>query len=183
MEIKKLWVGWLGLDTNIRIIAEEKPALIGQFPYCLITCIDSTVEIRKTTTAQNVVQDSSKECKFLGEGLLIPGSSIPDLIRDYNLFTGFDNIWCFREEPRTLPKPNLSLVGPTGVGEKLAEEVKEPEKLKELMDNFERENFELREWMGASGCVLGLGDGCGLTYATVSEELADELEKNWGNRL
>ncbi|HUW18276.1 MAG TPA: hypothetical protein VMW16_03160 [Sedimentisphaerales bacterium] len=99
MEDQELWVGWLGLRASIGVVVEDKPSLIAQFPYCVITCIDSSRDMQKLRTTQRIVQDFSKECLFPGQGLQVPGTAVPALARDYNLFNGFDNIWCFCKEP------------------------------------------------------------------------------------
>lgn len=180
MEDQELFAGWLGLHASIGIIVEEKPTLIAQFPYTVITCIDSSSDMQKLRTAQQIVQDFSKDCFFFGRGLQVPGRRVPALARDYNLFNGFDNIWCFYEEPLIPPEPDLQLVGPLRGGGRFAEDAKSPEELKPLIETFKCEKIHLREWMQKSGAVLGLGDGCGLTYATLHKGLADELKNNWG---
>jgi len=180
MESQELWVGWLGLRASIGMLVENKPSIVAQFRWCVITCIDSSRDMQKSGTTQRIVRDFSKECIFLGRGLQVPGMRVPALAREYNLFNGFDNMWCFCKEPLMPPEPHLQLVGPMRAGDKCVEGMENLDELKEFIDVFKRENLKLKEWMQASECALGLGDGCGLTYATFRKELAEELETNWG---
>ena len=180
MEHQGLLVGWLGLRASIGVIVEDKPSLIAQFTHCVISCLDSSKDVQKLRTAQRIVQDFSGECLFPGEGLRVPGTRGAALARDYNLFNGFDSMWCFYKEPLIPPEPELHLVGPMRAEGKLVEDANNLDELKEFIELFKEHNPKLREWMQASECALGLGDGFGLTYATFNKVLADELENNWG---
>jgi hypothetical protein len=180
VEDQGLFVGWLGLRASIGIIVEDKPNLIEQFPWCLITCVDSSRDMQKLRTSQRIVQDFGDECFFLGQGLQVPGRRVQALAQDYNLFNGFDNVWCFCKEPLILPERELHLDGPMRAEGKLVEDANNLDELREFIELFKRDNPKLKEWMQASECALGLGDGCGLTYATFHKGLADELENSWG---
>jgi hypothetical protein len=148
--VDSLYVGWV--DTSIRAHTE----LLPQFGCVLVTSLDSVTNIGTTVVGRRIV-DENPGCSFLGDGLVIPGTDIKRVIGRYNLFTGFDEIWCFGEKPELSKPRDVWLVAPR---------------------NIERGDLPsgLVSWMDRSRCVLGVGDGIGLNYATPDRSIAELLD-------
>jgi hypothetical protein len=85
-------------------------------------------------------------------GLVLTRAGVAELMRDPNYFTGFDELWLFPSAPGA-PKP--------------ASLVLTSERPIEVSD-------ELVRWMCA-GCLVGLGDGDGLNFATCDPRIAARL--------
>lgn len=149
-------VGWL--DTSIGLLLESQDAMFAGYAYVLITRVDSATDLRQVPTARAIIE-RYPACRFLGGGLVIPAGALAEAGKEFNLFNGFDEAWWFSREPQ-LPKPDaVFLVAPL-----------------DLRDDAVSD--QLRDWMRASGCELGLGDGVGLNYVALDESVALELEKN-----
>lgn len=74
-----------------------------------------------------------------------------------DVFTGFDEVWILRGGP---PDLDLSDLPPlTSDGTDLSVEIP----------------TELVEAIARTNCVLAIGDGCGLNFATMDERLAQEI--------
>jgi hypothetical protein len=143
------------LATSIGDFVRGNPAFLGRFPAVLITVLDSESSVQSTATASEIMKTHS-ECFDLQDGLVVPGPLLSKVADDFRLFTGFDELWCFRKTPS--PKPRLlSIVPPTVPSEGVL-----------------RTQFD--EWMKRSDCVLGLGDGIGMNYVTTDSALASALE-------
>ena len=154
--VDDLKVGWL--DTRIGTLVESRGAVFAQYAYALITSVDSATELRQLPTGRAIIE-RRPACRFLGGGLVIPAGALAAVGREFNLFNGFDEVWWFSDEPK-VPKPNeVFLVAPLDLREDGVVE-------------------ELRDWMRASGCELGLGDGVGLNYVAFDESVALALEQS-----
>jgi hypothetical protein len=78
---------------------------------------------------------------------------LADPVVSRHLFTGFDEVWCFREEP-TLAKPDaVSIVAPLNL-------------------STDAVPGDVADWMKSAGCALGLGDGIGMNYVCRDEQTA-----------
>ncbi len=74
----------------------------------------------------------------------------------YRLFSHFDEVWLYEDRP-VVEKPNtFSIVPPIDLA-------RDPP------------SKELREWFLDSRCILGLGDGIGMNYLTISEQIRKSL--------
>lgn len=149
-----LYFDWI--SANIHNILVGNPDIIARHPMVLITSIDSTRPL-ETTTAQLICSDPTLHAKMHGYGIALPGSEVPRLIDSYNLFTGFDELWCFTNEPKVVKPEGLSIVLP-----------------RKISDDFPA---DLDSWMNESGCILGLGDGEGLNYVTTDPDIATTIEE------
>ncbi len=147
--------GWV--DTSIRQLVETRPAAV-TYAYALITCVDSTTDLSHLKTARAITQ-RHPQCGFLGTALVIPGELLADIVTEFNLFNGFDEAWFFRNVPQVAKPDDVSLVAPLDLRQEAIPQ-------------------ELRDWMRASGCELGLGDGGGLNYVTLDERVAVVLERD-----
>jgi hypothetical protein len=147
-----IWVDWL--DSAIRVLIRDLPELLNGFPYKLITCVDSIRDLDKVSSVSQIVRNFSK-CRLKDGGLLIVGPGLDRIAKSYNLFNGFDEVWFFLSEPVESVPAGIWLTGPLEID-------------KDVPD-------KLSEWMTSSGCVLGLGDGNGLNYATTNRSVAESL--------
>lgn len=145
------------IDTNIGSLLRSDAAVIMQFPFVMITSIDSSTDVAGIASSYGIL-DRFAGSSLLGCSLVVRGDQVAELSLKFNLFNGFDELWCFRESPQT-PKPHgLWIVAPF---------------------NFHDEEIPplLATWMTESGCKLGLGDGIGLNYATPEIQIAERLER------
>jgi hypothetical protein len=147
-KLESLIVGWT--NTNIRAVADV--GFLSQFSSVLISSIDSATDL-STTEMRSVIAKFDPACVVLGSGIVVRGESMVRLARDMDLFSGFDEVWCFDRFPNT-PKPSdLWIVSPINI------ETDEPP-------------ANLLSWMVETDCQLALGDGGGLNFATFREEIA-----------
>jgi len=149
-----MYFGWL--QDSIWDLTNANWDVFRGFQYCLVTCIDSTVDVKSTTTARKIVEMEGS-CDFLDSALIIGEGRTVDVAQRHNLFSHFDEIWLYRDRP-VLGKPlRFSIVSPLRLDKDIP-------------------SRELLEWFETSGCVLGLGDGVGMNYVTTSEEIVRSLE-------
>jgi len=148
-----MYYGWL--QDSIRDLVESYWRVFRDAPYALVTCIDSSDDVRSLTTSRAIVQ-LEESSDFLDSSLLFSGGKIIDLARRYDLFNGFDEIWLYRKRPVVGKPHGFSIVSPLDL-------------------NTERPPGELLDWFTTSGCVLGLGDGIGMNYLTDSKDLVEWL--------
>ncbi len=148
-----MYHGWF--QDSIWHLAKSRWRILEELPYALVTCIDSTEDVRSTTTA-NMIVDAESSCGFLGTSLLVGDGLILEIAPKYNLFSHFDEIWLYTNRPTATKPPATSIVFPTDL-------------------NVESPPTELLGWFVTSDCVLGLGDGIGMNYITTSSEIVEAL--------
>lgn len=148
------YLGWI--DTSIGALLHDEAQLAKRFGAMLVTSIDSSRDLSQVRKAQEVVR-RYPECRLLSAGLLVPSNRVAEISAAVKLFTGFDEVWCFDEEPSLAKSNELSLVGPL---------------------NLETDEIPtgLTQWMRDSKCRLGLGDGIGLNFVTPDVAVAELLE-------
>lgn len=140
------------LDTSIGELLRKDADLLLRFAWILVTSIDSMTDLPAETIGGRVIE-RHPGCGFLGKGLLIPGVDIAGVAAEFDFFNGFDELWCFGEKPKVEKPPDLSIVAPLDLA------ADDPPRL-------------LPGWIKESGCLLGLGDGVGLNFATLDIGLA-----------
>jgi hypothetical protein len=145
--------GWL--QDSIWHLVDSDWCILQEFPYVLVTCIDSTKDVKSTVTARKIAE-SEVSCSFLGTSLVVGNARIIDVAARCNLFSHFDEIWLFQERPVVGKPPGTSIVAPVDL-------------------NTETPPKDLLDWFIASNCVLGLGDGIGMNYITGSRNILDAL--------
>jgi hypothetical protein len=135
------------------------PSALGRLPsgqlaesHALITMIDSSAEVNLLGSVRAAIEGLGVEYKPLGGGVLLPGSSLLQLDRD-GLFTGFDELWLFRDPPLER-KPD-------------SERLTSDHKLSVAPPRL------VTDWLCRNSGIAGLGDGIGLNWITVSPALAD----------
>jgi hypothetical protein len=145
--------GWnpdLDIPSALRIVpADLRP------PYALVTVVDSSANVRAISSVGPLLEEMNATHEYVGEGLAIMVSVLLRLSHDYNFFHGFDEVWLCNDVPAVRKPAGLRLTSDVQLGA-------EPP-------------LGAAEWMQASGCIAGLGDGIGLNYVT-SEEW---LESRW----
>ena len=145
--------GWL--QDSIRDLIQSRWEVFDQLPYVLVTRIDSSEDMVSMLVTETIVQ-SEGACSLLGRSLLVGDARIVDIAQRYKLFSHFDEIWLYKEPP-TIDIPEDVGIGPP------------------LEPYAEAPSRELVDWFNASGCILGLGDGTGMSYVTKSREIAERL--------
>jgi hypothetical protein len=126
--------------------------LLPQDAHVLLTALDSDFELRNATRLHERLRSAGIESLPLGGGLVLTRAAVAELLNDTNYFTGFDELWVFPTFPAT-PKPSAVVL----TSERQVEA-----------------SEELVRWMGA-GCLVGLGDGDGLNFATCEPRIAARL--------
>ena len=152
--VDNIWVGWL--DTSISFLAQYLPEVFVRFPYIVITSIDSSRDLSSLNTVQQILTNFP-QCRFLDTGLMLKKDVFHGIMKSYNIFNGFDEMWFFHSLPSGKVPTEMWITGP-----------------RYIIDDVPN---DLPSWMLDSGCVLGLGDGVGLNYVTVDRSLADKLEQ------
>ena len=154
-----LLIGWF--DSSIRTLHEAEPMFFAGFGFVLVSTLDSTAAVVQSRLGR----EATRRCPgvaALGKGLLVPGADIANLVDEFDLFQGFDEVWCFEDRPTVVRPDTFPLVSPT----RLAGGDVPP---------------ALVDWMKATQCKLGLGDGGGLNVVTPSEDIALMLTANLGH--
>jgi hypothetical protein len=135
-------------DSSVADLVEEHPEFVERFPFVLVTALDSSPPT-SLANVRRALAEHVDEFRELGSGVLLSGQQTIMLAHRYLLFTHFDEVWLFDEDP-SWPKPEgISIVTPSDLTEEVPTEV--------------------AVWMYRSGCIVGLGDGIGLNYVTVDE--------------
>jgi hypothetical protein len=125
---------------------------LAEFPWALVTSIDSSTDLRQWKAFGKVVQ-----CReYVGTALLISASNVVEFAKA-GAFSGFDEVWFLRGRPTESPPQGVFLVGPCDVA----------------TDDVN----PAIAWMKAQGCGLGLGDGIGLNFIAEAESTATEIEQ------
>lgn len=148
-----MYYGWL--QDSIWDLIQSHWEVFDQLPYALVTCIDSSDNLKSTTVAPKIVV-SEGSCSFLGRSLLVGDARIVDVAQRHTLFSHFDEIWLYPERPAVDKPLEVSIVSP-------------------LELSTDAPSREVLEWFNASGCVLGLGDGIGMNYLTTSKAIVESL--------
>ena len=148
-----MYHGWL--EDAIWALAADDWEIFHRFPYCLVTCVDSSPDVGYMATAEGAIGREAS-CSVYGKGLLVRDGRIVEIGERYNYFNPFDEMWLFEKPPKHDKPDTFSIVAPLDLN-------KDP-----LPQG-------LLEWFSASGCVLGLGDGIGLNYVTTEKSVVDSL--------
>jgi hypothetical protein len=159
------YFGWKLTSTaaNIGWVAGELPNLLCRFPFALITSNDSnrndwlhSAYLAYLATTSN----SLARYQFTADGVLVSGSTVCEMLKSRDFFSGFDEIWLSNERiTETLPKDAL-LTSEAPI----------------TADNTLKRRTAIAEWIARSKCLLGIADGHGVNYATTDEQIAQLLE-------
>jgi len=152
--VDKLVAGWI--DTSIGTLVRHEPAFLSRFAYWMITSIDSDIALADNRTPGRIVE-RHVGCAFLGASVLIPRDLGPRVPTEFNLFTGFDEVYLFDARPVTPLPAGVGIVAPADL-------------------SVDALSPGLQSWMLESACALGLGDGIGMNLVTPHGSLATQLE-------
>lgn len=133
------------------------PRIVSRFDTMLITCLDSTREIDTLRIARGMVA-RYPACTVVSSGLLVPTSLLSDIDHAMGLFTGFDEVWCFRDGSPSVKPKRVSVLPPPGFDSSAIP-------------------ADVLEFMLKSNCMLALGDGFGMNYVTPDHNIARELQE------
>ncbi|KAA3611940.1 MAG: hypothetical protein DWQ01_07610 [Planctomycetota bacterium] len=119
----------------------------------VVRCIDST---RDSLGVSKILSFHKVNHDTLNSNVFLTLKDLKDFPLD-QLFAGFDEVWVFIDSP---PHKNLNGL-PTATSETT-----------DFSEAFPR---ELNKAFEQHGCLLILGDGCGLNFATTSKKIAQSL--------
>lgn len=112
--------------------------------YAFFTCIDSNTDVASLLEQSKHLKSLRGKFQRVGLGILLTTRQLLTAVKNNRLFFGFDEVWFFPNADVS-PKPeSFVIVGP------------------ELVDS--RETDQYSEWLHASNCSLGLGDGTGMNF-------------------
>ena len=148
IHVKQLKIGCVA-GHCIPLILHNNPDPFLRFRFVVFTCIDSNPNVAELKSVTGPLLEAGCELKAFGFALQVKMSR-DALNVTINTFTGYDEIWFFDAEPHRVDQP------PTITSER---------ELTDTTDEFNVETLnKLPDWMDASGCTVGLGDGGGLNY-------------------
>jgi len=127
------------------------------FNYILVVTIDSSHILTELPVIQKAIEKGF-DITFFDSKIILTNEEIREINKDFALFNGFDEIYCFLEKPRVLLPRNVFLTGPIEIENRIPD--------------------DLEQWMLNNNCVLGLGDGIGLNYITTEKALAEIFESS-----
>src|SRR4051812_32393100 len=127
--------GWL--DTTIHDFLLDMPSGFSSVHYSLITCLDSNREPAELLETGEELRKLKSDAKIVGQGILLPTSTLTQFEFSNRIMFGFDEIFFFPNED-IHPKPEgPGLVGPRRISQ-------------ERMD-------ALGKWMHDNSCSMALG--------------------------
>jgi len=146
--------GWVP-DHSVADVLATHQRLLQQTPFVLITSLDSEEHISRLKMLASVMLEL--DIRPISESpFVLRGTDLERLMREYSLFSGFDELWLCKTQPRTIPPTDASIVA--------------PEQLTSVPP------ISVQHWMTEWECILGLGDGIGLNFITTDGDLASEIE-------
>jgi hypothetical protein len=127
---------------------------VSRFPWVAIRCIDSDCA---SPQILEVLHRFGIEAYHKANSIFTSGEQLY-LAAQKRLFSGFDELWLWHQEPRKWQFPPEMGLTSDGIN------------LNEGLPN------DVENALRQLGCVLALGDGCGLNYVTTDRSLANYIE-------
>jgi len=127
------------------------------FNYILVVTIDSSHVLTELPAIQKGIEKGFDITSFDSK-IILTNETIRKMNKEFSLFNGFDEIYCFPERPKALSPRKAFLTGPIKIENKIPD--------------------DLEQWMLNNNCLLGLGDGIGLNYITTEKAIAEIFESN-----
>jgi hypothetical protein len=124
----------------------------------LLTSVDSVLALAGSPV-ETTLRRVGGAVASLGSGLVVPSAAWPLLAEQLDLLHGFDELWLFQEPPLIAKPQGTSIVSPLCV-----EEEDIPPRL--------------LQWMRATRCAAGLGDGEAMNFITPHTQLARQFMKS-----
>src|SRR6266567_3473392 len=104
-DVDGILVNWL--DTSITRLLSADTRILSRFAFIMVTSIDSSDDM---TAMSHEIVKRRPGCSLLGGTLLVPGDQIAELA--FELFNGFDELWCFDEKPKQARPRDLWIMSP-----------------------------------------------------------------------
>lgn len=152
--MRRLLSGWVD-NADLPFATELLAELLGGFQVVLVTCLDSSRAVWSAGPLHNCIEMLGEPSEMLGDGLMLGMPAFVQLLNQDTTFFGFDEVFFSRKCPTTPKPPTVVLTSEVPINE--------------------RGVGEIHRWMSQSGCCLGLGDGCGLNFATYDLSIAESL--------
>ncbi|MGH7572374.1 MAG: hypothetical protein ACREMK_11105 [Gemmatimonadota bacterium] len=152
-----LFVGWL--DDDIPSFVGASSFVFASFPFILITSLDSSMDVYNLKAIQLLISKGLIRPRPVGESCLITGEEFVELCSSSNIFTGFDEVWCFNHVPYEDKPHDVTIVPPIDIDDQIVRGI-------------------VKGWMRKSGALMGLGDGVGMNYAISNEMIANAVLKS-----
>ena len=146
------YAGWI--DYSIAELIESS-MVTRLFPYSLVTCVDSSRDLNLLDTTRKIIKEFS-DCYLQSHSLFVPCSLLPIIHNKYSLFNGFDEIWFYTTIPSGMFPEEYWITGPREIANDLPSGI--------------------YEWMISNFSMLGIGDGTGLNYVTISLEISKKIQ-------
>jgi hypothetical protein len=132
-------------------------AWLGSY-YSVVSVVDSTPRVGRLPSLAPLIQSHGASLWLCGDDIAFEATFLLVLIEEHGFFNGFDEIWFMPDLPK-IPKPEtLRITSDLG---------------------FEADPpAGLSAWVQETKCLLGLGDGDGLNFATFDPEIASCFHHN-----
>jgi hypothetical protein len=158
--MKKINNFWIGrVEASIGLLIEDLPELLIHYQYVLISCIDSSRNLRTLKSLAQAINGLT-DLQFVNGALLMKINDFLKIANTYNLFNGFDEIWLFSSSPLNNLPHEIWITGPLDISKEIPN--------------------DLIQWMMNSGCGLGLGDGIGLNFISSDTTIVNILDTKYG---
>ncbi|MBX3485907.1 hypothetical protein [Phenylobacterium sp.] len=141
--------------TVLDVIASGSLDLFG-ISHVQITSLDSVSNVAQSVPAKRLSATSSNIIPLSGS-LVIPLRDLQNCKILDDIFVGFDEIWCYSVVPTERPNESANLVGPLDLA-------------------FDELSGQRIDCFKRLGCISAFGDGFGLNYITLNDDLAKIIE-------
>lgn len=121
----------------------------------LIACLDSSREPARSAFLMERARAADAGAVDQDGRIVLAARALAPLVDDPQVFAGYDEVYVFARRSQAVGPPPVALTSEEPVGP----------------------DPRLASWFADTGCLLGLGDGYGLNYATPSRTLAGALEE------
>ena len=160
-EREGVWFGYLGLQDSLETFPTKRPELFQAFPWAVISCSDGgsgkwlTDKFRQI----NAVQGWNFPYQALTDGsVAVSGADYYRMATSQMFMGGYEEVWFYDTPP------------PSGVPEGLASVL-----TSDLILTDAHVQEAVAAWVRDSHCLLSVGDGVGIIFATPNKALADRL--------
>jgi len=158
MTMKKIRGFWINrIEGSVNSFVDNIANWEECFNYVLVVTIDSSHILTELPAIQKGIEKGF-DITFFDSKIILTNEVIRKVNKEFSLFNGFDEIYCFLEKPKALSPKKAFLTGPTEIENKIPD--------------------DLEQWMLNNNCLLGLGDGIGLNYITTEKAIAEIFESN-----
>jgi hypothetical protein len=147
--------GWV--DRTVAEVIAGHRHVVAKLPFVLIGSVDSTTGaavVEMPWAAERCLENP--RWALSKDPLVISGAHLIQVLDEYELFTGFDEVWIASRLPIPAPPDGVYLAAPRNLGDRIPPDI--------------------ARWMGVAGCRLGLGDGDGTNWVATDLRLARALE-------